>query len=657
MGGKMIANLFNVSIALLIFSFSTTLQAATFNVTDPAEFQSALTTAQSNGQANTINVSAGTYAIGSTLTYSSEENFDLAIIGAGETAILDGGGVRQCLNLSNNSGGGISISGLTCRNGRSDNLGGGLSINCVDGAVTLSNCRLINNVSGRSAGGAYIGGANGSVTVSSCVVDGNSLDPVTGDDGGGLDVYIDTGGTADITLENSTITNNYIGECPSAVGSPDGGGVFMYHLGSGGVISVRNNNISNNTALGGPAGFYLRAPVESTLVFDGNTIDGNASGRSEVGVSGGGVHIQLEVATVTFSKNKILNNRAIGPWVNGGGVDLAIENSGTCEIINNVFAGNTTQQHGGGMSLFVANAVTQSLLAGNLFVNNQAGNGDGSGGGLMLNGECNVKMANNTFYNNSANDGGGLGYYTEGAGRSLTIANDIYRKNKPAPISNMGTGGLTVTYSNIGGGSGKPWFGTGCIDADPLFYSADDPPGADGIFGTIDDGLHLTSTSPSMNTGSNAGVPAFLTTDIAGRNRIQSETVDMGAYEYASVPDPDIKANAQDGSITVALGTPVSITVSLNPNNLSGQNADWWVAESKPDGVFYHFDLSAGSMVLGLLPTYQGPLFSLGTSQLLNFSALTVGTHTFYFAVDMIMNGSLDFGQLYFDAVVVNITQ
>jgi hypothetical protein len=221
----------------------------------------------------------------------------------------------------------------------------------------------------------------------------------------------------------------------------------------------------------------------------------------------------------------------------------------------------------------------------------------------------------------------------------------------------MGTGGLTVIYSNIEGGSGESWFGTGCIDVDPLFFNVADLPGADGIFATIDDGLHLTSTSPSMNTGSNAAVPAVLTKDIAGLYRIQNETVDMGAYEYAGIPIPDIKANSQDGSITVSEGTPVSITVSLNPDNLSGQNADWWVAESAPNGVFYHFDLSTRTMVPDLLPTHQGPLFNLGTTNLLNSSDLTVGTHTFYFAVDMNMNGLLDMNSTYYDSVGINVTE
>ncbi len=517
---------------VVVFLLATNLHAATFNVTIPAEFQTALTTAQTNGESDTINVAAGNYVIDATLTYFTEERFDLAIVGAGAAStIIDGRGERQCLNLTNNSGGDISVWGLTCRNGRAANLGGGLSINCVNGAATLSHCRIEDNVSDRSAGGAFIGGLNGAITVSSCVVDGNWLDPVTGDDGGGLDLYIDTGGTGNITLENSTITNNYIGECPSAVGSPDGAGVFMYHLGSGGTITVRNNTISNNTALGGPAGFYCRAPVDSTLVFDGNTVSGNASGRSTVGVSGGGVHIQLNVASVIFSNNKIINNRAFGPWANGGGVDLAVETGGSCEIINNTFAGNTAQQHGGGMSLYMANGLTRAVVAGNLFVNNEAGTEDGAGGGLMLNSECNVAMANNTFYDNNASDAGGLSYYTEGTGRSLTIANDIFRSNTPDPISNMGTGSLTATYSNVQGGSDESWFGTGCIDSNPAFFNTASPQGADGIYATVDDGLHLIAASPSMNTGNNTFVPGTVTEDIAGENRIQNTTVDMGAYE------------------------------------------------------------------------------------------------------------------------------
>ncbi len=120
---------------------------------------------------------------------------------------------------------------------------------------------------------------------------------------------------------------------------------------------------------------------------------------------------------------------------------------------------------------------------------------------------------------------------------------------------------------------------------------------------------------------------------------------------------PDIKANGQDGPITIPTTTPLAISVNLNPASYAGQDADWWVAESTPSGSFNYYDLGAGSMTPGLLPTYQGALFGLGSTSLPNPSNLTVGAHTFYFAVDLNMNGSLDMDSMYFDAVRVNVTQ
>ena len=44
---------------LILASISTGVSAATFDVTSASEFQTALTTAQSNGEDDTINVAAG----------------------------------------------------------------------------------------------------------------------------------------------------------------------------------------------------------------------------------------------------------------------------------------------------------------------------------------------------------------------------------------------------------------------------------------------------------------------------------------------------------------------------------------------------------------------------------------------------------------------
>ena len=121
-------------------------------------------------------------------------------------------------------------------------------------------------------------------------------------------------------------------------------------------------------------------------------------------------------------------------------------------------------------------------------------------------------------------------------------------------------------------------------------------------------------------------------------------------------PEIDIKANDSDSLLSLTSGTPASITVSLDPGNLSTQNADWWVAQATPSGTFNYYNLSAGAMVPGLSVTHQGPLFNLGTTNLLNTSDLSVGPHTFYFGVDLKMNGLLDMDSIYYDWVTVNVT-
>ncbi len=130
----------------------------------------------------------------------------------------------------------------------------------------------------------------------------------------------------------------------------------------------------------------------------------------------------------------------------------------------------------------------------------------------------------------------------------------------------------------------------------------------------------------------------------------------MSTRQESIDPVPDIRADGADGSITVSPGETVGISVSIDPGSHSRENADWWVAKSGPDGSYQYFDLIAGTMIQGLSPTYQGPLFSLGATPLLNTSNLTTGTHTFYFGVDMKMNGSLDMDSIYFDWVSINVT-
>lgn len=118
-------------------------------------------------------------------------------------------------------------------------------------------------------------------------------------------------------------------------------------------------------------------------------------------------------------------------------------------------------------------------------------------------------------------------------------------------------------------------------------------------------------------------------------------------------PVPDMKANGSDGPITISSAQSLVLTGALDSGIKAGTVADWWVLADTPFGWFC-FKLYSRWQP-GMLVTYQGPLFDLSPYQLMNMT-LPAGSYTFYFGVDMIMNGLLDMGQIYYDSVQVTVT-
>jgi hypothetical protein len=115
---------------------------------------------------------------------------------------------------------------------------------------------------------------------------------------------------------------------------------------------------------------------------------------------------------------------------------------------------------------------------------------------------------------------------------------------------------------------------------------------------------------------------------------------------------PDVKANGSDGPVTISQSDTLSVTIALNAAG-NTDNADWWVGVFTPFG-WYYYNLFLGWQP-GFVVTYQGPLFDLSPFEVLNISGLPVGPYTFFFGVDMLMNGSLDLAELYYDSVGVTI--
>ena len=158
-----------------------------------------------------------------------------------------------------------------------------------------------------------------------------------------------------------------------------------------------------------------------------------------------------------------------------------------------------------------------------------------TGGGMTSYGWDPV-LLNCTLSGNSAGTYGGgvfLGY------SSPVIVNCVLWGDTPEEIY-VYSGSPLVTYSDVQGGSGEPWFGTGCIDANPLFMDAG---GGD---------YRIGPGSPCIDAGDTDAVPPDVATDLAGRPRVadgdgnEVAVVDMGAYERGLPGDWD-----RDGSVDI----------------------------------------------------------------------------------------------------------
>jgi len=101
------------------------------------------------------------------------------------------------------------------------------------------------------------------------------------------------------------------------------------------------------------------------------------------------------------------------------------------------------------------------------------------------------------------------------------------------------------------------------------------------------------------------------------------------------MPLPIIKANGQENSVVLAEGTAVSITVSLNPGEKAGHDADLWIVIHTPFASpldWQSFVYQVG-WIQGINRCIQLPLFEFSSLQVLN-QILPKGRYTFYFAVD-----------------------
>jgi hypothetical protein len=129
-----------------------------------------------------------------------------------------------------------------------------------------------------------------------------------------------------------------------------------------------------------------------------------------------------------------------------------------------------------------------------------------------------------------------------------------------------------MTYSDVQGGSGQSWFGTGCIDADPLFTN---PANGDFSLSWLNDPKDDNSKSPCIDTGdpssppdpdgSRADMGALPYTpkgDLDGDGLVQFEDYSVGAEVMSGIASTDLQTDYEN-SLTDVNGDGVAGLVEV----------------------------------------------------------------------------------------------
>lgn len=269
---------------------------------------------------------------------------------------------------------------------------------------------------------------------------------------------------------------------------------------------------------------------------------------------------------------------------------------------NCIFTGNNAAEYGGAMF----NQNTAPLVMNSVFNGNTALYGGG-----LYNESASTIVINSSFSGNQVIVTGAA-VYTYGA-VVPQITNSILWGNNSTAIQNAGGALPAVTYSIVEGN----YTGTGNLNIDPLFILQPTP----GLANAAD--LRLQGCSPAMNAGSNAALPAGITTDLAGLSRIANTVIDIGAYERQNPAQSttiyvDAAATGNNSGESWA-NAYTNLSSALTELNYCAPGTTIQIAAgvyTAPVNSTYNFD-KAGAIILGGYPAGGGNRNALVNSTIL----------------------------------------
>lgn len=341
---------------------------------------------------------------------------NLTISGPGSSNLsISANHASRVLSLS--SGFGLTMTGVTLRDGFHNSAGGGIRL-LGTSAMTLTDVVLYNNVVACAgvgcSGGAIHNNNTSTLIMTTSSIISNSVD--SGSTGGGLYNGVD----AVATLTNVTVTLN------SANTSSYGGGAY-----NDGTLIVTGGVFSGNSAESGEGGAIYNP---SLLIMNGTTITNNMS------VNGGGIGSSSGSPRTYITNTTLISNTSTA---SGGG----IYTSGAVTITASTIVSNTANNSGGGLRLSGNTTIDNSTI-GDAGRPNRALTS--AGGGIYNQGLLTVTNSMISYNVTNNNNGGGINNLSTATVMTSTIANNSGESG--GGISNSGT--LMMSTSAVNGNTG-----------------------------------------------------------------------------------------------------------------------------------------------------------------------------------------------------------
>ena len=326
---------------------------------------------------------------------------------------------------------------------------------------------------------------------------------------------------------------------PNSTGNGTGGGVYNHGYGLGGYCNptIRNCIFENNRASWG-AGVFNNAYEQGTSL-------------------------------PSFVNCIFYNNHA---YIEAGGMDTyAVRGNGRPRLINCLFYENTAATNVGAMYVWGGNAGGNghATLINTAFINNHALNGYGGAfisdnldeNGVSSSGNASVTLYNCLVWGNTAT-GAGQQFYIKGNNAQIIAHHSLVDTSAASqPFPHVLSAGSTNVINQV-----------------PQLLNINDGRGSDDCWLTNDDGLQLTPSSPGLDAGNNGHNTHAA--DILQNLRVYNGSIDIGPYEYLSIPLPvellSFDANVINNSY-----------VDLKWTTASEKDNDFFTVERSIDGTFW----------------------------------------------------------------------